>query len=82
MMYVERHFTKGSKEMERLCSSSRELYNRCCFILRQAWFRHEALPRMQALTVATRSLECCKAFGNTKTAKQTIRRCLQDWTNF
>jgi hypothetical protein len=34
------------------------------------------------LVSATKGMDCFKGFGNTKTAKQTIRKCLTDWTNF
>ena len=68
--------------MLRLCSLSRELYNRCNFLMRQAWYKQETLPNIQVLIRETQHLDCFKSLHNTKTAKQTIRRCLTDWTNF
>jgi putative transposase len=82
VIVVERHHIKGTPEMLRLCSLSMELYNRCNFLMRQAWFANATLPNIQLLIKETQPLDCFKNLHNTKTAKQTIRRCLTDWTNF
>jgi len=82
MLLVERHYTKGTPEIIRLCSTSRELYNRCNFLMRKAWFAKQRLPDITILTNETKSLDCFKQLHNTKTAKQTIRKCLSDWSNY
>jgi putative transposase len=50
--------------------------------MRQAWIDYQTLPDISKLTEETQSLDCFKNLHNTKTAKQTIRKCLTDWTNF
>jgi IS605 OrfB family transposase len=82
MIVVERHNIKPIPEIIRLCSLSKELYNKCNYLMRKAWFGRQPLPDIGSLITATRDLDCFKQFGNTKTAKQTIRRVLTDWTNF
>jgi len=82
MIRVERHYIKGSPEIINLCSVSKELYNRCNFFMRQAWFSKQRLPDICILVIKTQDLNCFKNLHNTKTAKQTIRQCLNDWTNF
>ena len=68
--------------MIRLCSVSRELYNKCNYLMRKAWFCQRALPDINVLVKETQGLACVNEFHNTKTAKQTIRKCLTDWSNF
>jgi len=82
MIRVERHFIKGTKEINKLCSLSKDLYNRCNYVIRQAWFSKQTLPDISALVSNVKELDCFKELHNTKTAKQTIRKCLTDWTNF
>ncbi len=82
MLLVERHYSKGTPEIVRLCSTSRELYNRCTFLMRKAWFTKQRLPDITILTNETKNLDCYKNLHNTKTAKQTIRKCLTDWSNY
>jgi len=82
MMQVERHSIKGTPEIVRLCSLSRELYNRCNYILRQAHFSKQHLPDISTVVNQVQSLDCFRKLHNTKTAKQTVRKCLTDWTNF
>lgn len=82
MILMERHFHKGNQEIVRLCQLSKELYNRCTFLMRKAWFTNQRLPDINILNDETRELECYQNLHNTKTAKQTIRKCLTDWTNF
>jgi IS605 OrfB family transposase len=79
---VERHHIPGSPEMVRLCAASKLLYNRCNFMIRAAWFKKTDIPDLLTLTRCLGSDASFKALHNTKTAKQTIRRCLIDWTNF
>lgn len=51
--------------------------------MRQAWFSHKfPLPDINILTQETKDLDCFKQLHNTKTAKQTVRKCLTDWSNF
>lgn len=82
VVQVERHFIKGNEEIVRLCSLSKELYNRCNFLMRQAWFNYERLPNINVLVQETKDLDCFRNLHNTKTAKQTIMKCLTDWSNF
>ena len=82
MILVERHYIKGTEEIIKLCSTSKELYNRCTFLMRQAWFSKKPLPSINTLVKASKSLNCYKQLHNTKTAAQTIRKCLTDWGNF
>jgi len=82
VIQVERHYIKGSNTILALCQASKELYNRCNFLMRQAWIDYQTLPDISKLTEETQSLDCFKNLHNTKTAKQTIRKCLTDWTNF
>ena len=82
MLVVERHYITGTEEIIRLCKTSKELYNRCTFLMRQAWFGGHPLPDISRLVQETQGEECFKNLHNTKTAKQTIRKVLTDWSNF
>ena len=82
MVRVERHLIKGTSEINALCRLSSQLYNRCTFLMRQSWFKHERLPDIKILVSQTQAFDCFKSLHNTKTAKQTIRKCLTDWSNF
>ncbi len=87
MLLVERHFTKGNKDIIRLCSLSKELYNQTNFLMRKAWFSQQhlklrKLPNISQLRNLVKELQCWKEFGNTKTAMQTVRLVLNDWSNF
>ena len=82
MLLVERHYITGSLEIIRLCKISKELYNRCTFLMRKAWFTNQQLPDITILVKITKPLDCYKQFGNTKTATQTIRKVLSDWSNY
>jgi hypothetical protein len=82
MLVVERHLIDGTPEIIRLCMQSKELYNKCNFLMRKAWFGDERLPDLNILVQETQALDCFKNLHNTKTAKQTIRKCLTDWSNF
>jgi putative transposase len=66
----------------RLCTLSKELYNKCNFLMRRAWFGGDMLPNINMLIAAVKDEDCFKNLHNTKTAKQTVRKCLTDWTNF
>ena len=50
--------------------------------MRQAWFNKERLPDISILIKETQHLDCFKNLHNTKTAKQTIRQVLTDWSNY
>lgn len=55
--------------------------------MRQSWFNQQhlkfrQLPDINILTRETKDLDCFKNLHNTKTAKQTIRKVLTDWSNF
>ena len=82
MIVVERHHIKATQELLRLASLSKELYNRCNFLMRQAWSNQERLPDISILIKETKHLDCFKNLHNTKTAKQTIRQVLTDWSNY
>ena len=88
MLIVERHFNKGNPELVRLCTLSRELYNRTNYIMRQSWFSQKEvqgfrnMPGINVLIDDTKDLNCFQDFGNTKIAKQIVRRVLTDWSNF
>ena len=82
MIKTERHFTTGNQEIINLCSLSKDLYNRCLYLIRQEYFKHKRLPDINILVDSTRCLDCFKNLHNTKTAKQTIRKVLSDWSNF
>jgi len=79
---VERHQIRWNPKLKTLCGLSRELYNRCNFLMRRAWVEALPLPDINTLVRETQGLDCFKQFHNTKTAKQTIRKCLTDWSNF
>jgi putative transposase len=79
---VERHYIKGTPEIVRLCSVSRELYNKCNYIMRKAWFLNVQAPGINELKAAVRREPSFAALHNTKTAMQTVRRVLTDWANF
>ena len=82
MEYVERHFNQGTPEIVRLCQTSKDLYNKCNWHLRQAWTAATPLPSMSELVHLVQDENSYKTLHNTKTAKQTIRQCLTDWSNF
>ena len=82
MILVERHYSKGNNEIIKLCSLSKELYNRCNYLMRQAWFNKKRLLDINILNNETKELDCYKQLHNTKTAKQTIRKVLIDWSNY
>ena len=87
MIAVQRHYIKGNEEIVRLCQLSKELYNRCNYFMRTAWFtptagKYKNIPNISVLIKETKELDCFKEFGNTKTAKQTIRKVLIDWSNY
>lgn len=82
MLHVERHHHKGTDQIIALCKTSKELYNKCNFLMRKAWFGDTALPNINDLVAAVKDEDCFKSLHNTKTAKQTIRKVLTDWSNF
>ena len=82
MIVVERHHIRATPELLMLASLSKELYNRCNFLMRKAWFEKERLPDISILIKATQHLDCFKNLHNTKTAKQTVRQVLTDWSNY
>jgi IS605 OrfB family transposase len=82
MLLVERHHIQGNHEIVKLCEISKELYNKCNYYMRKAWFGKELLPDINTLVQFVKNEPSFKNLHNTKTAKQTIRKCLTDWTNF
>jgi len=82
MLQVERHHHKGNEQIVALCKTSKELYNKCNFLMRQAWFGDMPLPNINDLVADMKDEDCFKSLHNTKTAKQTIRKVLTDWSNF
>lgn len=82
MLLVERHYIQGNHEIVKLCKTSKELYNKCNYYMRKAWFGDVLLPDINTLVQLVRNEPSFKNLHNTKTAKQTVRKCLTDWTNF
>lgn len=82
MLLVERHHIQGNHKIVKLCETSKELYNKCNYYMRKAWFGDELLPDIITLVQLVRNEPSFENLHNTKTAKQTIRKCLTDWTNF
>ena len=82
MLLVERHHIQGNHEIVKLCETSKELYNKCNYYMRKAWFGDERLPDITTLVQLVRNEPSFENLHNTKTAKQTVRKCLTDWTNF
>src|ERR1017187_3231803 len=82
MILVERHKIDATPEIIKICTFSKELYNKCTFLMRQTWFSSERLFDLSILVKETQNENCFKNLHNTKTAKQTIRKCLTDWSNF
>jgi len=82
MLLVERHHIQGNHEIVKLCETSKELYNKCNYYMRKAWFGDEQLPDITILVQLVKHESSFKNLHNTKTAKQTVRKCLIDWTNF
>lgn len=82
MILVERHAIQGTPEIVKLCKLSKELYNKCNFFARRAWFSSTFLPDITMLTNIVKNEPCFTNLHNTKTAKQVIRKCLIDWANF
>jgi putative transposase len=82
VLQVERHHHKGNDTIVALCKTSKELYNKCTFLMRQAWFGDAKLPNINDLVAAVKDEDCFKTLHNTKTAKQTVRKVLTDWSNF
>jgi len=46
------------KPIVRLCTLSKDLYNKCNFLMRQAWFGEKRLPDLNILVQATQNEEC------------------------
>jgi IS605 OrfB family transposase len=94
MLQVQRHFHPGSPLLLALCRESKNLYNRCNFLMRRSWFDNVAAkkadpeakwiqqPDLPVLVNALKDLDCFRNLHNSKTAKQTIRKCITDWSNF
>ena len=89
MILVERHQIKSTPQIIELCKQSKELYNKCNYHMRKQWFSNLknddwtiALPDISLLSKLVKNEPSFKNLHNTKTAKQTIRKCLSDWSNF
>ena len=82
MILTERHNITGSPEIIRLCRVSKELYNQCNFLMRKTFFLGQRTPSFGELHRAVRHLDCFEQLHNTKTATQTVRQAIIDWTNF
>jgi len=82
MLIVERHHILPNEQLYSLCSLSKLLYNKCTFYIRQAFFSHSPLPSITQLVSIVQHEPFYKNLHNTKTAKQTIRKALADWSNF
>jgi putative transposase len=82
MLKVERHYHHGNQSIINLCKTSKELYNKCNYYMRKAWFGKQPLPNISQLCQTVKHEHCFKNLHNTKTAKQTIIKVLSDWSNF
>lgn len=89
MLLVERHKIKETPEIVRLCQTSKELYNKCNYYMRKQWFVNlktnnwtTSLPDISKLKQLVRQEPSFNNLHNTKTAMQTVRKCLIDWQNF
>lgn len=89
MLLVERHEIKATSQIVELCKTSKELYNKCNYHMRYRWFANLKsndwtipLPDINALTKLVQNEPSFKSLHNTKTAKQTVRKVLSDWSNF
>ena len=89
MLLVERHEIKATPQIVELCRTSKELYNKCNYYMRRQWYHNlktenweTPLPDINALIRLVQSETSFKNLHNTKTAKQTVRKCLSDWSNF
>ena len=82
MLSVERHHIPPNEILDELSSYSQDLYNKCNFYIRTTFFKN--LPRlsMTDLVHLVEKEEYYLKLHNTKTAKQTIRKLLADWSNF
>jgi len=89
MLLVERHQIQSTPQIIELCQTSKELYNKCNYHMRKQWFHNlqtedwsVPLPDINVLTKLVGNEPSFKNLHNTKTAKQTVRKCLSDWSNF
>lgn len=89
MILVERHQIQGTPEIVKLCKTSKELYNKCNYYMRKQWFSNLQnndwtipLPDINILAQLVHNEPSFKNLHNTKTAKQTVRKVLSDWSNF
>lgn len=89
MLLVERHQINATPQIVELCKQSKELYNKCNYHMRHQWFSNlkndnwdVSLPDISALIRLVQQEPSFKNLHNTKTAKQTVRKCLSDWNNF
>lgn len=89
MLLAERHKIKSTPQIVELCQTSKELYNKCNYYMRKQWFSNLKnddwnipLPDITTLVNLVQCEESFKNLHNTKTAKQTVRKVLSDWSNF
>ena len=89
MLLVERHQIQATQQIVELCKQSKELYNKCNYHMRHQWFQNlkndnwdVSLPDISVLIQLVQHEHSFKNLHNTKTAKQTVRKCLSDWNNF
>jgi len=89
-MKVQRHFLKHPNPIiPQLCEYSKSLYNQANFYMRQIHFWNYHYPDLKVpqlnindLWALVKNEECCKNLHNTKTAKQTLFKLLNDWSNY
>src|SRR5687767_14395664 len=82
MILTERHKIQSTPEIIKLCTYSKLLFNKCNYYLRKNWFSYQPLLNCQQLIELTKHEEFYINLHNTKTAKQTIKKLLTDWSNF
>jgi len=85
MLLVERHQIQSTPQIIELCQTSKELYNKCNYHMRKQWFHNlqtedwsVPFPDINVLTKLVGNEPSFKNLHNTKTAKQTVRKCLSD----
>ena len=83
MLLVERHQIQATQQIVELCKQSKELYNKCNYHMRHQWFQNlkndnwdVSLPDISVLIQLVQHEHSFKNLHNTKTAKQTVRKCL------
>lgn len=81
MLQVERHHHKGNDAIVALCKTSKELYNKCTFLMRQAWFGDAKLPNINDLVTAVKDEDCFKDISGSWVIQNALLG-LRKWVMF